>query len=647
MRALHNISIGKKITLAQMILVCPIVLLCYFLITEKQDLINFTDAEIAGVHYLRGVQPVLTIAAMPDASADMYKKAIDGLNQAEANDAGFLNVTDKTNALIKHLQQGPAGHEGLLDPTTALISAIADNSNITLDPDLDSYFVGDIIVNQNTNLMIHTGRLLVAAKALDEDASDANKIAYASAQEGLTNSTATFATEVEKASKGNKDGTIEQSFAGPAKLVMEKSAALLTISQGTDRAALTNAANEFVKSLQVMVETGDTEMEGLLAARNTGFYTDLETRIGIAIAATFIGMVIFFLIARSITKPIAEVNQQMGKLTRNELEMDIPESDRKDEIGSLNVSLRALHAAAIEREQARVLEHERMVKETEHAEMLQKLCAAFETKIQDVIATVAAASTELSQTAEEMTKTMSETSHTAQGAVENAVQTTQNVQSVASAAEQMTASVREISSQVQRTNMLANDSKNKTEEMDVKATALGAASHKVSEAVTLISNIADQINLLALNATIESARAGEAGKGFAVVASEVKNLANQTNKSIEEVDKVITEMSQASSEIIKALHGIKDSVENVSSASATISAAVEEQSATTSEISRNMQLAAQSTRNISDSLGSVNSSSMHASSAASQVFDAAHELSKQAEFLRKEVGEFLHSMRAA
>ena len=119
------------------------------------------------------------------------------------------------------------------------------------------------------------------------------------------------------------------------------------------------------------------------------------------------------------------------------------------------------------------------------------------------------------------------------------MQTTSNVQSVASAAEEMSASVKEISSQVQRTNQLANDSKEKTVAADEKAVVLGTAAHKVSEAVTLIASIAGQINLLALNATIESARAGEAGKGFAVVASEVKNLANQTNKSVEEVSKVI------------------------------------------------------------------------------------------------------------
>jgi methyl-accepting chemotaxis protein len=64
---------------------------------------------------------------------------------------------------------------------------------------------------------------------------------------------------------------------------------------------------------------------------------------------------------------------------------------------------------------------------------------------------------------------------------------------------------------------------------------LSEASGQIGQMLTVIEGIAEQTNLLALNATIEAARAGEAGKGFAVVASEVKQLANQTAKSTEDI----------------------------------------------------------------------------------------------------------------
>jgi methyl-accepting chemotaxis protein len=275
------------------------------------------------------------------------------------------------------------------------------------------------------------------------------------------------------------------------------------------------------------------------------------------------------------------------------------------------------------------------------------LADTFEKNVQAIVNSVAAASTELAHTAAEMTKVMEDTTSTAQSAAKNAVQTTADVQSIASATEEMSASVKEISTQVQRTSHLAGDSRSKTEAADKKAAQLGVAAKKVAEAITLISGIADQINLLALNATIESARAGEAGKGFAVVASEVKALAGQTNKSLGDIEKVIEEMNAASSEIIGALQGIKDSVENVSSASSTIAAAVEEQAATTNEMTRNMQSAAQGTQAISSSLDAVSHGSAQASTASSQVHGAATDLSQQAERLHQEVGEFLRMIRSA
>jgi len=57
---------------------------------------------------------------------------------------------------------------------------------------------------------------------------------------------------------------------------------------------------------------------------------------------------------------------------------------------------------------------------------------------------------------------------------------------------------------------------------------IDASTRKISEFVTMISDISEKVNLLALNAAIEAARAGEHGKGFAVVADEIGKLADQT-----------------------------------------------------------------------------------------------------------------------
>lgn len=79
---------------------------------------------------------------------------------------------------------------------------------------------------------------------------------------------------------------------------------------------------------------------------------------------------------------------------------------------------------------------------------------------------------------------------------------------------------------------------------------------------SVISNIAEQINLLSLNASIEAARAGEQGKGFAVVASEIGKLAGETSKAVDQIQTTIQEVQKAfdqltgeSSSLLKFLTG--------------------------------------------------------------------------------------------
>jgi len=105
----------------------------------------------------------------------------------------------------------------------------------------------------------------------------------------------------------------------------------------------------------------------------------------------------------------------------------------------------------------------------------------------------------------------------------------------------------DITTQEDKTGMLRDD-----------VFKLKESSEQVLAILKVISSISDQTNLLALNAAIEAARAGEAGRGFAVVADEVRQLSQNTQKSLDQTSDTITSVTSSTVTIEKTVDVIKD-----------------------------------------------------------------------------------------
>ena len=71
------------------------------------------------------------------------------------------------------------------------------------------------------------------------------------------------------------------------------------------------------------------------------------------------------------------------------------------------------------------------------------------------------------------------------------------------------------------------------------------AIERIDEMVQVILDISSQTSLLALNASIEASRAGEAGKGFAVVAEEIKNLAEESEKTVVSIKEIVNDSDES------------------------------------------------------------------------------------------------------
>lgn len=81
----------------------------------------------------------------------------------------------------------------------------------------------------------------------------------------------------------------------------------------------------------------------------------------------------------------------------------------------------------------------------------------------------------------------------------------------------------------------------------------------MTKIIGMIKQISGQTNLLALNASIEAARAGDAGRGFAVVAEEIRILSEQTRKSTDLIEELITKLGENASRTIASMeHMLQD-----------------------------------------------------------------------------------------
>ena len=355
-----------------------------------------------------------------------------------------------------------------------------------------------------------------------------------------------------------------------------------------------------------------------------------------------------WMVISRIIRSLGQMTEAMSELAGGETSVAVPCSNRRDEMGSMARALLVFkeNAVRVQNMQAEREALEKAAREEKIASMA-RLADAFEGTVGEIVETVTAASTQLEASAGTLTATAARAQELTTMVAAASEEASSNVQSVASASEEMACSVNEISRQVQESSRIAGEAVAQARKTHDRVNDLSSAANRIGDVVELINTVAGQTNLLALNATIEAARAGEAGRGFAVVASEVKALAEQTAKATEEIRKQITDIQNATQDSVHAIEEIGVTIGRISEISSTIASAVEEQGAATQEVARNVQQAAQGTRQVASNITDVQRGASETGSASSQVLTSAQSLSSESSRLKREVGKFLDTVRAA
>ncbi|NLJ23905.1 MAG: hypothetical protein GX354_00605 [Firmicutes bacterium] len=169
---------------------------------------------------------------------------------------------------------------------------------------------------------------------------------------------------------------------------------------------------------------------------------------------------------------------------------------------------------------------------------------------------------------------------------------------------------------------------------------LGQRYEQINQFVGDITDIAEQTNMLALNAAIEAARAGEQGRGFAVVAEEVRQLAEQSGRAAQEVQRVVANISEGDSQAdaavaanVRAVKGGRDILESMAESFIEVKNEVEHSIVEMQNINSSIQQLSSGSQQIA-------AAAEQQAAAIGQISDKAASLNEISERLRNFVREF-------
>jgi methyl-accepting chemotaxis protein len=365
----------------------------------------------------------------------------------------------------------------------------------------------------------------------------------------------------------------------------------------------------------------------------------------IAGVSTLIGLLVAFLIARGITKPLAELVSDADRLSGGDTSAQFKTAERADEIGRVSSAVAKFRDNVIAQQEAAKNFTREVDERAAMSRNMESAIESFRVSANELLTTVGENASKMKTTAEALTGIAGQATQQAASASGASGETAHNVQTVAAAAEELASSIHEIGRQIELSNATVRSAGQVTARSESEIEGLAKAAQSISSVVDLIQAIAAQTNLLALNATIEAARAGDAGRGFAVVAQEVKSLAEQTAKATQEIAQHIQGIQTSTGNAVASVKEVGAAMRQIDQVTTAIASAVEQQGAATREISQSVQLAAAGTHTLASNISTVSGAIDETNRSAGQVRDASGTVSDAAQRLADEVRSFFVKLR--
>jgi methyl-accepting chemotaxis protein len=635
-----RLSYTRKILVVVLVLVLPLGYTMTMYLQAQGGQVGFAAQEHLGVEYLTrvsGLEEQVVAArhavAAGSAVADApLQTALDGvaavedrlgpaLSTARSWETARTAIAAARSAGTGPLRQATQAWTGASHAVVALAAAAADGSNLTLDPDLDSYYVMDAVAFRFPQLVedlneLPDGLSMAAAGGVGTAAGiDAARLQAAASLGSIASTLGAVTTGMAKSFAATADTALLTEKAAVHETAGAVTAVAATVQQAVaaGRLAAVGAAEVAPASAAVLSLWAALlpDLDALLTARMDRLTGSERLAIGVAAACALLAAYLVAGFYLSAVPPLRRMRDALAAIREGDLRVRVVVETR-DEIGQMGAALNdtaGALGAAVERIGASARDVEEASAET------SQLAG-------DIAAGAGAVHTQVATS------------------VRGVAGVTEHAAAVAAAGEQMSAAIREISTGAAEAAGTASRAVTVTQGTGELVGRLRESCAAVRQVVGLISDVSDQTHLLALNASIEAARAGSAGDGFGVVAQEVRDLARESAAAAEDIARRVDAIEADSSAAVSALTDIGEVIGRVNDIQSSIAAAVDQQDAALAVLGRDVASVASAAADINDGMGQVETAADDSEQRAQEVHRVAGRLESSAAALREAVRRF-------
>ncbi|MDQ8737700.1 methyl-accepting chemotaxis protein [Paenibacillus sp. LHD-38] len=639
---MSRLRYGQKFAFVSLLMAIPIAMLLVIWLSEQQQELAFIEKERIGASQINEVMPFMLLVQQHRGLANGYlngnTQSISELDKKEQEISEVIALMEKSERLqafpdsyqkwtsLKSDWNQLAGnfrtltpkesfdmHSSLIDQVEELIVSYSDESGLSLDTEMDSFYLMTMLVQQLPVLMENTavirgqGNGVLVSKQLSEEMKINLLLEMAKMDAAFKDLNKSLAIVTALDTELNKEIRLtgEQSIEATNKFQTLVNKEIIEASEikksGEDFFAEGTAT---IGVLNQMFTRVNGELERILSARSGELNQSRNFILAVTLLSLLLAALFYAGFYRNVIDTVNALKKRAQEMSMGDLsyELQLNTRDELQQAGhAFNEMLHSLNE---------LLRRNQRISEKTAASSGQLMDISHEsTSAMKLIATAiqsVSSGTELQSLS---------TSETATAMNEMAIGITRIAEAASEAADAAAKANEKLrlgDEQLEETALQMNSIKSTQVESAQIVAKLNEHSVQIGQIVATVMSIAKQTQLLALNANIEAARAGEHGRGFSVVASEVGKLAEQTAHSVdsishllssvrmqvdetvlamdamrEETDtglQVIGRTQQTMSSILTDIRQMSDQVQEVSAASEQISAGMEQVTAAIGEV---------------------------------------------------------------